>query len=327
MRRLLELLSSVMPFVIIGGLLYAGIFVTPKPAGAGVQPPVISGRDVFYGLTVPADGVLWAVGRNGKIVRSEDQGRKWTAQSSGTHAHLQSIAAWDPMRALTVGNGGEVRLTTDGGKTWKELDNVPHDGKQHKYIRVRTGANGRAWIVGEFGAVLEGRDYGSNWKNIGQQEDVAWNDVAVNAGVILLVGEFGKIRRSTDDGATWTEVASPLKTSLMGVALRADGTAVAVGLEGAILVSRDGGASWKRVSSGTVEHLFSVTVHGDGWLAVGDQGIYVVGNADASRWELKHLSERVYAWHTDLQTRGGNTYLAGQTLSVLSAGGGFTRFE
>lgn len=327
MRRFLGLLSSIMPLVIIGGLLYAGIFITPKSAGTSVRPPVIGERDIFYGIAAPGEGVIWAVGQNGKIVRSEDDGRKWGVQASGTSSHLQSIAAWDPLRALAVGNGGAMTITTDGGKTWNVLDKAAPHGKEQKYIRVRTGANGRAWVVGELGLVLESLDYGRSWRSIGQKEDLAWNDIAVSGDTVVLVGEFGKIRRSGDSGATWIEVASPVKSSLMGVSLRADGTAVAVGLEGAILVSRDMGLNWQRVSSGTPEHLFGVAMRGDGWLAVGDQGIYLIGDAEAARWELKHLSSRVYAWHTDVLARTGVIYVAGRTLSMLSADGTFTRFE
>lgn len=327
MRRLLQALSAVMPFVIIGGLLYAGIFVKPKSIGASVKPPALSERDVFYGVAVTNETVIWAVGRNGKIVRSDDKGQSWMQQASNGNAHLQSIAAWDAMRALAVGNNGVVLVTADAGKTWQPATTVPSNAEQQKYIRVRTGPDGRAWIVGEFGLIVESRDFGANWKSLGRQEDVAWNDIAVGGDAILTVGEFGRIGRSTDGGASWTEVDSPVKSSLMAVSLRADGTAVAVGLEGAILLSRDQGASWRQVQSGTAEHLFSVSTRNGGWMAVGNQGIYLVADAQATDWKLGHLPDRVYAWHTDIQTSAGDAYLAGETLSLLTADGRFIQFK
>lgn len=327
MKKLLHVLSSVLPFVIIGGLLYAGIFVKPNSLGTSVTPPVLSQRDAFYGVAVPADNVIWAVGRKGKIVRSEDAGRTWVSQTSPSRSNLQSIAAWDPLQAAAVGNSGTVVRTVDGGKTWVAVANVPRNAEFQKYIRVRSGAEGSAWMVGEFGLILMTRDFGMTWTSIGRTEDLAWNDIAVSASSILVVGEFGKIRRSTDGGTTWQEVSSPLKSSLLSVAVAADGSAVAVGLEGAILVSKNDGRTWDRVDSGTSEHLFAVTQNLDGWVVVGDQGLYLTAGHDMNRWALKHFAERVYAWHTDVQTRAGNIYVAGATLSVVTPDGKFTQFK
>jgi len=327
MKNLLRVLSSVMPFLIIGGLLYAGIFVKPKSVGASVMPPVLTQRDAFYGVAVPADNIIWAAGRNGKIVRSEDAGKTWLAQPAPVRANLQAIAAWDASRAIAVGNSGAVLTTTDGGKNWMAVANVPRNNEMQKYIRVRVAAEGGAWMVGEFGLILASKDYGATWKSLGRQEDVAWNDVAIGASSLLLVGEFGKMRRSTDGGENWQDVVSPLKSSLLSVAAGADGTAVAVGLEGAILVSKDDGATWQRVESGTNEHLFGVGRNGDGWVAVGNQGLYLTAGSDAQKWTVKRFSERVFAWHSDVQVRAGKIFVAGATLSQVTPDGKFSQFK
>ncbi|MFA7278687.1 MAG: YCF48-related protein [Sterolibacterium sp.] len=327
MKNLLRVLSAVIPFVIIGGLLYAGIFVKPKSVGASVMPPVLTQRDAFYGVAIPADNIIWAAGRNGKIVRSEDAGKTWMIQPTPVRANLQSIAAWDVSRAIAVGNSGAVLTTTDGGKTWTTVANVPRNNDMQKYIRVRVAADGSAWMVGEFGLILASKDFGSTWKSLGRQEDVAWNDVAVGASSLLLVGEFGKMRRSTDGGANWKDVVSPLKSSLLAVAAGTDGIAVAVGLEGAILVSRDDGATWQRVESGTNEHLFCVSRNGENWVAVGNQGLYLTAGSDAQSWTLKHFAERVFAWHSDVQTRAGTIFVAGATLSQVTPDGKFLQFK
>ncbi len=327
MKSLLRILSSVMPFAIIGGLLYAGIFVKPKSVGASVLPPVLNQRDAFYGVAVPADNIIWAAGRNGKIVRSEDAGKTWAVQTTPVRANLQSIAAWDATRAIAVGNFGTVLTTTDGGKAWTAVANVPRNADMQKYIRVRPAADGSAWMVGEFGLILASKDFGASWKSTGRQEDLAWNDIAVSATTILVVGEFGKIRRSTDGGATWQDIASPLKSSLLSVALGSDGAAVAVGLEGAILTSKDAGVTWQRADSGTKEHLFCVTRSADGWVAVGNQGLYLTAGQEPQGWVLKHFAERVFAWHTDVQTRAGKIFVAGATLSQVAADSKFTQFK
>lgn len=317
-NKVWRVLSAVMPFAVIGGLLYAGIFIKPASVGASVAPPVLAPRDAFYGVTVPADGVIWAAGRGGKIVRSDDGGRKWLQQAAGTDANLQSITAWDAERAVVVGNDGTVLQSADSGRSWQAAVGLPAEAAGRKLIRVRRSADGRAYAVGEFGLVLSATGFGAAWDSIGKREDVGWNDLATRENTLILAGEFGRIRRSGDGGRNWQDVASPVKSSLLGVAFSADGRlAVAVGLDGVVLLSADDGQSWRAVSSGTREHLFAVTAHNAGWAAVGDKGLLLRAPADAQTWEVRRLAENNYAWHADIEAHAGRLYLAGATLSAV----------
>lgn len=317
-NKVWRVLSAVMPFTVIGGLLYAGIFIKPASVGSSVAPPVLAPRDAFYGVAVPADGIIWAVGRGGKIVRSDDSGRKWMQQPAATDANLQSIAAWDTARAVVVGNDGTVLLSADRGRSWQAVVGLPGAATGRKLIRVRRDTDGSAYAVGEFGLVLSTTGFGVAWESIGKQEDVAWNDIATRGHVLILVGEFGRIRRSADAGRNWQDVASPVKSSLLGVAFSADGRlAVAVGLDGVVLLSADDGRSWRSVPSGTHEHLFAVTANNAGWAAVGDKGLLLRAPAEAQTWVVRRLSENSYAWHADLEAHAGLLYLAGATLSAV----------
>ena len=328
LQRGVRAATAVLPFVVIGALLYAGVFVKPKSDGDSVPVPVLGGRDAFYGVASPAENVIWAVGRGGKIVRSDDGGRKWTRQPSATDVNLQSIAALDSARAVVVGNDGTVLLSSDGGRSWQAVAGLPREVAGRKLIRVKRAADGRVYTVGEFGLVLSATGFGGAWQSLGKQEDVAWNDIGASANTLILVGEFGRIRRSADGGHSWQDVASPVKSSLFGVAFSADGRlAVAVGLDGVVLLSADDGRSWRAVSSGTREHLFDVTATSVGWAAVGDEGLLLQAPADAQTWEVRRLSENSYAWHTDVEARAGRLYLAGATLSVLGQDNKLEQFK
>lgn len=326
LQRGVRAATAVLPFVVIGALLYVGIFVKPKSNGESLPVPVLGGRDAFYGVATPAEGVIWAVGRGGKIVRSDDAGKSWQAQRSGTAANMQSIAAWDAARAIAVGNSATVLATDDGGRTWRTLTNLPKAIDGHKLIRVRRGADHRAYVVGEFGTILMTPDLGATWTSLGTQEDVAWNDLAVRGETMLVVGEFGKIRRSADGGRTWVGITSPIQRSLTAVDMAADGVAVAVGLDGALLVSADDGRSWRSAATGTRNHLFDVLQQPTGdWVAVGDKGVIVrkAGNT----WRSGRVAEDSYAWFTDVQARGPDLFLSGAMLAVLGADGKFHAFR
>lgn len=327
MKYALRLISSLLPFVIIGGLLYAGIFIKPKSVGVSLAPAVLSPRDIFYGIAVPTQSVVWAVGQKGKIVRSEDAGKTWVSQKVPLRTNFQSIATWSAQRAIVVGNVGSVLVTNDGGLHWRTVANIPLNAEGQKLIRARVAADGSAWIVGEFGLILSSTDFGATWTSVGKKEDIAWNDLAVGPSAMVAVGEFGRIRRSSDGGKSWSDISSPVKSSLTSVAMRADGMVVAVGLEGVILVSSNAGSSWQHLPSGTAEHLFSVASGPNGWYAVGDQGVYVAAGDDSKIWKSKPLAARYYGWHTDVQSFSGALYVAGERLSVLGTNGNFIHFK
>ena len=79
---------SSVPWLIIGGLLWAGLFVKPQPAGGTVQPPVLERRDHFYGIAAAPNGDIWVAGSDGKIVAVDKQGLT-RPLASATHQTLQ----------------------------------------------------------------------------------------------------------------------------------------------------------------------------------------------------------------------------------------------
>ncbi|MGN5478400.1 hypothetical protein ACTMU2_19530 [Cupriavidus basilensis] len=101
MERIKRIMLSGMPVVIIGGLLYAGLFVKPKPVGNAVEQPLVEQGDAFYGIATLPDGTLWAAGSNGKILYSTDAGTSWRRQAAPGQETLQDIAAWDSRRAAS----------------------------------------------------------------------------------------------------------------------------------------------------------------------------------------------------------------------------------
>jgi len=213
-KRAIKFLVSAMPLVIVASLLYAALFIKPKPVGASVAKPIFERGDSFYGIAIPSAKTLWAAGSNGKVVRSGDAGTSWTLQRTPTHATLQDIAAWDVEKAVAVGNDGVVVMTRDGGRSWATI-NAPRSAIANKLMRVKTLPDGAAWAVGEGGVVLHSSDFGATWSLAAKEEDAAWNDVFFLDHQGWLVGEFGRIKASKNGGASWQAVNSPIKVSLM----------------------------------------------------------------------------------------------------------------
>ncbi|WP_432261430.1 WD40/YVTN/BNR-like repeat-containing protein [Cupriavidus sp. TMH.W2] len=315
MERIKRIILSGLPLAIIGGLLYAGLFVKPRPVGKPVEQPLVERGDAFYGIAVLPGGQMWAVGTNGKILHSDDAGQKWSRQGTASHETLQDVAAWDGRRAVAVGNEGVVLTTDDAGHTWAPAQ-APKSAISNKLMRVQVSQDGGAWAVGSGGALLRSRDYGKTWQSAAQGEDTAWNGIAFDGQLGCLVGEFGQIRISSDGGERWTGVASPVKQSLMSVRFRGASDAVAVGLGGTVLVSHDGGTSWKQAARATQEDLFDVAWDGRQWIAVGDKGIVLVAGDDAGNWRQTRFAPQDRGWYTRVQPRGGKYYVAGSRLAM-----------
>ncbi|MBN8443442.1 MAG: glycosyl hydrolase [Thauera sp.] len=316
LHKLIKVAVSCVPWLIIGGLLWAGLFIKPQPVGGTVQPPVIERRDHFFGLAAAPAGGIWVAGSSGKIVSIGADGRI-ERMSTPTDQTLQDIAVWDAQRAVAVGNDGVVLTTADGGKRWTKVDGIPRSEVANKLTRVRVATGGRAVATGEMGALLQSTDFGATWSRLRDEEDVAWNDAALLAeGQVVAVGEFGRILRSTDGGASWQEPASGVESSLMAVAFRNANEGVAVGLEGVVLVSRDGGASWQRAESGAQAHLFDIAWDeaNQRWLGAGALGSWVTAAADAAGWRAGRVDERDLAWHTRVLPAGKDAWFAGANI-------------
>lgn len=320
-RKLGRALLSVLPLALIGALIYAALFIKPVVSGKGVPRPVIEKRDRFYGVAITGPESLWAVGNDGKIVRSSDGGKTWAAQVSSTATHLQAIAAWTAERAVVVGNRGTLLHTANGGKTWHKGEaEIAAPGA--KLVRVRTSADGVAWAVGEMGTVLLTADYGKTWRPAPTRtEDMSWNDIGFVGERGCMVGEFGRIRCTTDGGSNWRDVDSPVKSSLNGIVFRNPTDALAVGLEGVILHTGDGGAHWRALPKATELHLYDVAWDGARWIAVGDRGVTLASDAAASHW--LDLTQQIDSpsWHTQVNAAGGRVALAGQGVKVAQIDG------
>lgn len=311
-----KFVASAIPWVIICALLWAGIFIRPQPVGGTVTPPVIERRDHFFGLEAASDGAIWVAGSNGKIVSIGADGQI-ERMATPTSMTLQDIAIWDAERAVAVGNEGVVLVTRDGGKNWEKVEGVPRSEVANKLNRVRVAATGLAVATGEMGALLQSRDFGASWTRMREEEDVAWNDVAILPGDrIVAVGEFGRVILTVDGGATWQDVNSPVESSLMSVAFRNASVGVAVGLEGVVLMTHDGGVTWARVDAGSRDHLFDITWDevNARWLGAGALGGWISADADGGQWRVGRVDARDLAWHTRVLPAGKEAWFAGANI-------------
>lgn len=209
-HKVILTIVGILPWAIVGSLLYAGLFVKPTVIINEVVPAAINIRDRVYGLTNQGDDKWLAAGNYGLMLSSSDGGVSWKKQESNTMVHLQDISSWkdEPNRAVAVGNDGVIVVTENGGENWVEVDS-PRSDIANKLLKVHTYAGGEAVTVGEMGAVLRSKDYGKTWSRLKAEcgcelDDIFMNDVVKTPnGTYYVAAEFGRIFISRDDGVEW----------------------------------------------------------------------------------------------------------------------------
>jgi hypothetical protein len=105
------------------------------------------------GIDNVGNGVAWASGSNGTILRTEDAGFVWqlcAKPPNGEHLDFRAIQAFDNNTAIimSIGKGDQSRLykTTDGCQSWTLLfTNPDKDG----FWDALVAKNGRAFVLGD----------------------------------------------------------------------------------------------------------------------------------------------------------------------------------
>lgn len=318
LENILEILASLF---IVGGLLYVAFYVKPSVTVPGYTPTMFAYRDHYYSVVSPDQQhkVFWAVGNNGKIIRSDNAGDNWHIQKSGTKRNLQSMAPWDSQSAIVVGDLATVLTTDDGGKSWSKSTIETYEYGDQLLQVYADPASGEAWLSGTMATVMKSKDRGQTWKMTHPQEDLAWNDITVAPdGSVWVVGEFGRMQRSVDDGASWQEIETPTSgSSLMAIAFSDRQHGLVVGLSGTVFSSADGGDSWTLVPDVTQAHFFDVSWDGEYFVAIGDTGVLAIFSEDGKPVHVGRIHTNNSGWYTQVTPLSADRLLiAGSNLGL-----------
>ena len=329
MSKLIEnSLEILLSLFIVFGLLYVAFEVKPEVSVPKYTPTMFGLRDHYYSVVSPGENkqIIWAVGNEGRVIRSEDAGKQWRIQETGTKANLQSIAAWDSSSAIVIGDLATVLITGDSGKAWAHIAVKTYQyGDQFLKVYIDHD-KGNAWLSGTMSTVMLSKDRGKTWHLVHKAEDIAWNDITVAPdGSVWVVGEFGRMQRSRDEGTTWEEVKAPTSgSSLMSIAFSDSRHGIAVGLSGIVVTTEDGGAHWSRVPAVTHAHLFDILWDGQEFLAVGANGVFAGFSPDGHIRKVSRIHPDNSGWYTQINRYANDDYLiAGTNLGLRNKKGWF----
>jgi photosystem II stability/assembly factor-like uncharacterized protein len=232
-------------------------------------------------------GRLWAVGGNGIVLESSDQGVSWTARNSKTTAVLLSVSGTsDGSRLLAVSLFGQIVESEDAGITWT----ARNSGTATSLCAIFGTSDGRRmWVAGSFGKILRSDDGGSTWTAYKSGVEFQLGSIfgTSDGARLWAVGTVGTVLESDDAGATWLARDSGTKQDLTSIFVAADSKRMwAVGTMGTILESDDAGATWTPRLSGVTDNLRSIfgTIDGNHLWTVGDKGTILESDDGGTSW-------------------------------------------
>jgi photosystem II stability/assembly factor-like uncharacterized protein len=292
-----------------GTLIAAGeqghILIADAPEEAWREAAITPQRGSTLTCLHSTNGLVFAGGHDGWILRSEDGGRNWQEVFFDTEYAEPVLAISGPHqgRMYAVGGFGRYMVSDDLGRTWRreaineiddtkpaapaaDLPSADEDPFAGFSASLNTGIadrhlnglaeapDGSLFMVGERGLIARSTDQGQSWKQLPSIYNGSFFGILVlPPSGLLAYGMRGNAFYSRDLGATWAQSEIPEGLSLFGGAVQPDGSVVLAGENSAILLSRDAGATFEMVSQGERLRFSAVLPTGSGWLAAGEGGL------------------------------------------------------
>jgi photosystem II stability/assembly factor-like uncharacterized protein len=165
---------------------------------------------------------------------------------AGFGADLSGVFFADLNNGWTVGSGGVILHTQDGGTSWV----VQPSNTRNDLSRVQFVSTTRGWVVGAGGTMLSTSDGGQTWTPLAlgtTSNLLGLSFVTPALGWVAGGGDSGSVvLKTTDGGVTWSTVVGPDLTGEYEAIFFASATYGWVGGSGVILSTTDGGSTWTR---------------------------------------------------------------------------------
>lgn len=177
------------------------------------------------------------------------------ATKTFTTEGLSDVCFTDENNGTTVGWGGTIFRTTDGGNIWVQQES----GTTRGLLAVCFTDANYGTVVGTDGVILHTTNGGKKWVHqTSGTKTFLWSVSFKDSIHGYLVHWMGSILQTTDGGKTWVEKFHEPKNGLYCVYLSDSIHCTVVGGNGVILHSTNGGVSWELQTSGTSAILESV---------------------------------------------------------------------
>lgn len=252
----------------------------------------------------------WAVGHDGVLLRSLDQGASWQKQLDGSVINsLRVQAIENEVQALKKVTPSNDELLEETEYLLDDARAAQEEGPSTPLLDVHFISEQTGFAVGAYGLVLRSNDGGETWEYIGHKlpnpDGLHLNRIFYTQdGRLLLLGEAGLLLQSRDEGQNWMALDSPYMGSFY-TAAESDSLYL-MGLRGNTFKQTKNG--WEKVS-------LPVTATINDAIVV-DEAIYLVGQGGALLKQTKQgfegFSERGLRSFSAVSLAGGFLIIVGE---------------
>jgi photosystem II stability/assembly factor-like uncharacterized protein len=262
------------------GVGHEGIIYKTENGGDAWTEQQSGTKNALFDLAVTGPQSVWAIGDVSTVLHTTDGGNTWSAhqKSDGTPGlEISSIGVREDMTlaisdpifygvscvddntCFVVGEFGQIRMTTDGGKTWGAGHGSLLGGKamyrdvmaMPTFLCVKARDAQHAVAVGTYGAIASTSD-GQKW--VWDQSPVGgplYDIRTLPDGDYLIVGASGVVLRGNPE-AGWKPAETPpgVFTWISASDFDSGGNGVAGGGHGLVLTTKDFGKKWEWKANG-----------------------------------------------------------------------------
>ena len=296
----------------------AGCNVSANMGGVAAEKAKAVTRADHFQAVAAGKGVLVAVGGDGIVATSKDEGKSWSRQMLAAPSSLiavaacpdGSFAALDFYRKLWTGAGG-------GDWSAKEIKSKINP------LALACDSENKIWVVGSRSTILVSADKGANWTAKDMGLDAMFVTVQfVDSRHGFITGEFGSVFSTDDGGANWKAEAKIAPDFFSyGAYFKDASTGWVAGLAGTVMHTKDGGKSWSKQANKLGAPIYNIVPHGDSLIALGINGL--IFQLQGDQWELTGPPKPTPYLRGALSLGGDRLLVAGGAglLDVISTGG------
>lgn len=229
----------------------------------------------LYGIARSSSGRILAVGFDGKILFSDDDGANWQFVQLSPWLSYKDVFLKADNSGIVIGgnsfNSGFIVHINEAGQS-TDYDSMSVELNKLAMVDDNTG------YISGYGMVMKTTDGGHNWSILDVKNDNFTGIHVLNSTEIWICGIAGSIYHSTDGGQNWDRLRNGNSLANKRYALKdiwfSDSrNGWAVGEEGLVIYTGDGGKNWKVYQSFTKDALHDISPTPDGHLMVaGDNG-------------------------------------------------------
>lgn len=295
-----------------------GCNVTANMGGVEAEKAKAVTRADHFQAVAAGKGALVAVGNDGIVATSKDEGKTWSRQMMAGTSSLTGVSACPDGSFVALDFYRKIWLgSATGNWSSKEIKSKVNP------LALTCDSENKIWVVGSRSTILSSADKGGTWQEKTMGVDAMFVTVQfVDAKHGFITGEFGSVYTTADGGANWTAEAKIAPDFFSYGALFSDAHSGWVsGLAGIVMHTKDGGKTWSKQANKLGAPIYSIVPHGDRLIALGINGL--IFQLQGDQWELTGPPKPTPYLRGALSLDAKRLLIAGGAglLEVISTGG------